>query len=127
MHPFVFALDDTVMSESDVVSLEEVSDEYTLSDTHNDGSQTLTNEEETLSNLPYKQPISKRKLLKKFLLAMFLVGLSPVIIYFGVLMYKSVNKSANIQVKTLEGDTPLSAPTNIESATKVFLEKTDWK
>lgn len=77
--------------------------------------------------LPYKEPISKRKLVKKFLLAMFAVGVSSLILYFGLTLYNSIREGNMPKVKTLEGETPLTAPEDLSSAVKVFLNKTKWK
>ena len=78
------------------------------------------------TNLPYKQPISKRKLVKKFLLAMFAVGVSSLLLYFGLTVYNRIRDGLPVQVKTPEGETPLSSPTDLESATQTFLDKTKW-
>ena len=77
--------------------------------------------------LPYKQPISKRTLLKKFLLAMLAVGGSAFVLYYGLSLYNRFNNGAEIQTKTNEEKTSLTAPSNIEDASKIFLEKTCWK
>jgi len=77
--------------------------------------------------LPYKQPISKKTLLKKFLLAMLAVGGSAFVLYYGLSLYNRFNNGAEIQTKTNERKTSLTAPSNIEDASKIFLEKTCWK
>ena len=76
--------------------------------------------------IPYKQPIDKKKLIKKFILAMLAVGASSLMLYFGLLMYNRIREGFPMQVKTNDGDTPLSAPDDFSDAVKIFLEKTKW-
>lgn len=76
--------------------------------------------------IPYKQPIEKNKLIKKFLLAMLAVGVSSLMLYFGLLMYNRIRDGLPMQVKTNDGETPLSAPDDFSDAVKIFLEKTKW-
>ncbi|MCQ2754366.1 MAG: hypothetical protein MJ231_04875 [bacterium] len=76
---------------------------------------------------PYKKPISKRKIVKKFLLAMFGVGISSFLIFFGLSLYNKVRDRLLGQVKTPEGKTSLQTPDDLDGAVRTFLEKTDWK
>lgn len=76
--------------------------------------------------MTFKKPISKRKLLKKFILAMFAVGVSSLILYVGLSLYNRIHENTMPKVKTPEGETPLSTPADLESAVKSFLDKTDW-
>lgn len=73
----------------------------------------------------YKKPISKRKIAKKFLLAMGGVAVSSFAIFFLLTIYNNIRKRYT-DVKTPEGETPLESPPDIESAVKFFLEKTKW-
>lgn len=82
--------------------------------------------DDAVSNIYYKQPISKKKLVKKFFLAMLAVGLSSLILYFGLMLYNRLREGLPIQIKTKKSDSPLSAPSDLESASKIFLEKTKW-
>ncbi len=79
------------------------------------------------SSIPHKQPISKRKLVKKFLVAMILVGISFFVIYFILTAYQKVGKSVPPQIKISDGENPLTTPKDFESAVKTFLEKTKWQ
>lgn len=76
---------------------------------------------------PYKQPISKKKIIKKFLFAMLGVALSSFILYFGLTFYNKVReKFGEPKVKSLEGETPLQSPVDFEGSVKTFLDKTKW-
>ena len=75
---------------------------------------------------PYKQPISKRKIVKKFLFAMFGVIASSLILYFGLTLYNRIREGFSNRVKTPEGETPLQSPADLEGAVKTFLDKTKW-
>ena len=75
----------------------------------------------------YKKPISKRKIVKKFLLAMFGVGISSFLIFFGLGLYNKVRDRLFSQVKTPEGKTSLQTPDDLDGAVKTFLEKTNWQ
>lgn len=77
-------------------------------------------------DIPYKQPISKKKLVKKFLLAMLAVGASSLILYFGLSVYNRIREGLPVQIKTSKGDSALSAPDDFSDAVKTFLEKTNW-
>lgn len=77
-------------------------------------------------DIPYKQPISKKKLVKKFLLAMLAVGVSSLILYFGLSVYNRIREGLPVQIKTSKGDSTLSAPDDFSDAVKTFLEKTNW-
>lgn len=81
---------------------------------------------EKANSLPYKQPISKKKLVKKFLFAMFAVGVSSLILYFGLTIYNKVRDNIPVQIKTPDDKTPLSSPEDLESAVDIFLDKTKW-
>jgi len=75
---------------------------------------------------PYKQPISKKKIVKKFLFAMFGVLASSLILYFGLTIYNRIREGFANRVKTPEGETPLQSPVDLEGAVKTFLDKTKW-
>lgn len=74
----------------------------------------------------YKQPISKRKIAKKFLAAMGGVGVSSFLIFFLLTLYNRVREQVLNPVKTPDGETSLRTPDDINNAVKTFLEKTDW-
>ena len=79
------------------------------------------------NQIPHKQPISKRKLIKLFLKAMVAVGISCIALYTGLMAYNRIHGVViETAVKTPEGETPLSSPDSLEGAVKIFLEKTKW-
>ena len=75
---------------------------------------------------PYKQPISKKKIAKKFLLAMGGVLISSILLYGGLSAYNRVRDDVVKPVKTPDGETSLKTPNDMEEAVKTFLEKTKW-
>jgi len=76
---------------------------------------------------PYKQPISKKKILKKFVLAMFGVILSSLILYFGLTVYNRFREFISTpKVKSTDGETPLQSPADLEGSVRTFLDKTKW-
>ena len=75
----------------------------------------------------FKQPISRRKIAKKFLAAMGGVVISSLLIFFILSLYNRIREKILNQVKTPEGETSLETPNNLEGAVKTFLEKTDWE
>ena len=81
---------------------------------------------EQKSDIPYKKPISKRKLFKKFFLAMLVVGGAAMLLYFALPIYNRFKDGTPVQVNTPEGETPLISPSDTETAVKTFLEKTRW-
>lgn len=78
------------------------------------------------TDAPFKQPLSKRKLIKKFLLAMFAVVISSAALYAGLSLYNNIRGNFRPKTKTSEGEITLETPNDIESAVKTFLEKTKW-
>ncbi len=76
---------------------------------------------------PYKQPVSKRKIAKKFLLAMGGVAASSCIIFLLLTLYNKVRESFVDGAKTPEGEVSLETPDDLQGAVRAFLDKTDWK
>ena len=83
--------------------------------------------EEPAPSSPYKQPVSKKKIVKKFLAAMFGVIISSLTIYIGLSLYNKVREGFANEVHTPEGETPLNTPEKMEDAVKTFLDKTKWE
>ena len=74
----------------------------------------------------FKQPISKRKIIKKFLAAMGGVAISSFAIFFLLTAYNRIREGFEGQVRTPEGETSLETPDDLSSAVRTFLEKTKW-
>ena len=53
------------------------------------------------------------------------VGVSSFAIFFLLTIYNRVRENYK-QVKTPEGETTLETPQDMETAVKIFLEKTKW-
>ena len=75
----------------------------------------------------FKQPISKRKIAKKFLAAMGGVVGSSLAIFLILSVYNRVRENYLNRVKTLDGEATLETPDDMQSAIKSFLDKTNWK
>ncbi len=92
--------------------------------------------EDTIEKLPpelmnpnsYKQPVSKKKIAKKFLLAMSGVAISSIILFILLSLYNKLraNFSENTIQPASEGEAPLETPDNLTDAVKTFLNKTKW-
>ena len=78
-----------------------------------------TNQQE----IPYKEPISKRKLAKKFLYAMGGVVVSSMALYIGLSIYNRVREGV---IKTHSSDytNTLNTPSNLKDSINIYLEKT---
>lgn len=88
---------------------------------------TLNVENMNPNSFPLKQPVSKRKIAKKFLLAMAGVATSSFSIYFILTIYNRIREGFVAPVKTPEGEISLETPDDLDSAVRTFLEKTNWK
>lgn len=80
------------------------------------------------SYIPYKHPISKRKVVKKFLAAMTGVGVSSILIFVTLSLYNKVRSDIIQAAKEIptKGETSLTTPESLTDAVKTFLEKTKW-
>ena len=85
----------------------------------------INNLDEDIIDNEYKQPISKRKIAKKFLMAMGGVAISSFALFFLLTIYNKIRKNYE-QIKTPENETTLETPQDYSSAIKIFLEKTKW-
>lgn len=74
----------------------------------------------------YKQPISKRKIAKKFLLAMGGVAVSSFSIFFLLTIYNRLREGFIAPINTPDGETSLETPDDLNAAVRTFLEKTNW-
>ena len=90
--------------------------------------------QDTVQELPpapeaiqYKQPVSKKKIAKKFLLAMAGVAISSILLYVILTIYNKMREVLGMTSKEelpQENMTSLTTPDNLEDAVKTFLEKT---
>lgn len=89
--------------------------------------QAVTEQTEVVDNITYKQPVSKRKIAKKFLAAMGGVLISSLALYFILSLYNKLRESfLNQEVLTKDVETSLETPDNLNDAVRIFLEKTKW-
>ena len=77
-------------------------------------------------NYAYKQPVSKRKIAKKFLLAMAGVGISSILLFALLSLYNKIRGGVSNQQTTPEGETSLVTPYSLEEAVRTFLDKTKY-
>ena len=83
--------------------------------------------EEVAAPTPYKQPVSKKRIIKKFLLAMLGVLASSLIIFVGLSVYNRFREILTANT-SMEGDEKiLETPENISEAVKSFVDKTKWE
>ena len=75
----------------------------------------------------YKQPISKRKIVKKFIYAMGGVAISSLSIFFLLTVYNRAREYFLNTNKFSEKELSLNSPDDLNDALRIFLEKTDWK
>ena len=76
------------------------------------------------TEIQLKQPISKKRIALKFLLAMFGVAASSVIIFVLLSIYNNLMYSGKIQKIGCAADNDLKTPTNMKDALNIFLKKT---
>ena len=74
----------------------------------------------------FKQPVSKRKIAKKFLFAMGGVAASSFIIFFLLTLYNKVREEYLGETKIIDDEASLKTPDNMTEAVKTFLDKTNW-
>ena len=89
-----------------------------------DDTTALTEEKSTT---PYKQPTSKKKIMKKFLLAMLGVAGSSILLFAILSIYNRVvyGKEA-ARPELMRGESQLETPETINEAVKSFVDKTKW-
>lgn len=78
------------------------------------------------ANELYKQPISKRKIAKKFLIAMGAVAVSSISLFFILSLYNKIRENYFYQTQILDDEKSLEIPEDLNGAIKAFLDKTDW-
>ena len=120
----VMAVEDTVESNQRGETLEVIQPEEAP-----ELNRESSDEDVNLAPLPsrYKTPYGKKKLAKKFLIAMLCVAGCSVFLYGTLSVYNKIRESilTSEQVQP-EGDKPLDAPSDLTEAVKTFIEKTKW-
>ena len=83
--------------------------------------------EEQASTIPYKQPVSKKKMAKKFLMAMGGVAVSSILLFVFLTIYNKIRASILAPKPDQQsGETSLITPENLTEAVKTFLDKTKY-
>lgn len=78
------------------------------------------------NDIQYKQPVSKRKIAKKFLLAMAGVGISSLLLFFLLTIYNKARECYLNKQNVFDEKMSLESPDDIDEAVKNFINKTDW-
>ena len=76
----------------------------------------------------YKEPIGKKKLAKKFIIAMLCVIGTSVFLYGSLTLYNKFRDGffSNAPLPP-EGEKPLDKPDDLTEAIKTFIDKTHWE
>ena len=82
-------------------------------------------QEPVINTVNYKQPVSKRKIAKKFLMAMGGVAVSSILLFVMLSLYNKIRDKV-LMPETPDNETSLVTPDNQTDAVRVFLEKTKW-
>ena len=84
-------------------------------------------EDQDASTIPYKQPVSKKKMAKKFLMAMGGVAISSVLLFVFLTIYNKIRASILAPKNDQQsGETSLVTPETLTDAVKTFLDKTKY-
>ena len=80
-----------------------------------------------LDTIPYKQPVSKKKMAKKFLIGMGSVAVSSILLFLILTVYNKIRESI-LAPKTDQqsSETSLVTPENLTEAVRTFLDKTKY-
>lgn len=80
----------------------------------------------------FKPPVSKKKIAKKFILAMLGVAVSSIVLFVLLTLYNKVREtiaetSGGVQnLNQKEEETSLRTPETLTEAVKTFIDKTKW-
>lgn len=75
----------------------------------------------------FKEPVGKKALAKKFIVAMLCVVGTSIFLYGSLSLYNKLRDTLSLQANLPpEGETPLAPPSDLSEAVKTFVEKTNW-
>ena len=76
----------------------------------------------------YKEPMSKKKLAKKFIIAMLCVAGTSIFLYGALTLYNKFRDGFFDSQAPIppEGERPLDTPKDLTEAVKTFVDKTHW-
>ncbi len=112
-------------------SIETISEEDTAELNSNSQQTAETDVIAPKEELParFKEPISKKKIAKKFLIAMLCVAGTSVLLYGTLSIYNKIREGLpnDIFLQSDNKPTALDTPQDISEAVKSFVEKTRWE
>ncbi|MBO6273303.1 hypothetical protein J6O48_11065 [bacterium] len=79
---------------------------------------------EAKTELQTKQPIGRKALAMKFIMAMVGVGVSSILIYVLLACYNKFVYGSTVRYEQAEEDIDFKTPTNMKDAINIFLKKT---
>lgn len=98
-----------------------------IAETMQENVQTVKEESPQLDTIPYKQPVSKKKMAKKFLMAMGGVAISSILLFVFLTIYNKIRASILAPKNDQQsGETSLVTPETLTDAVKTFLDKTKY-
>ena len=75
-----------------------------------------------------KQPISKKQLAIKFIIAMLCVAGCSIFLYLSLSVYNRIREGfAQDETPLTENEEPLDSPQDLTEAVKTFVDKTRWR
>ena len=118
-----------VIAEPENASIPETLTPIRQEEVAEDYSSTVKEDLPVLDTIPHKQPVSKKKVAKKFLAAMAGVGISSLMLFLILTLYNKIRENLLQAKKEIppEGETSLVTPDNLVDAVRIFLEKTKWQ
>ena len=88
---------------------------------------TTQEELPSVDTIPHKQPVSKKKIAKKFLMAMGGVALSSILLFLILTLYNKIRTGFLApKAEQTNGETSLVTPENLTDAVRIFLDKTKY-
>ena len=98
-----------------------------IAETTQENVQTTQEELPQLDTIPHKQPVSKRKMAKKFLIGMGSVAVSSILLFLILTVYNKVRESILTPKQDQQSGEPSQVtPENLTGAVKTFLDKTKY-
>ena len=98
-----------------------------IAETMQENVQTTQEKLPQLDTIPYKQPVSKKKMAKKFLIGMGSVAVSSILLFLILTVYNKIRESILASKQDQQsGETSLVTPENLTEAVRIFLDKTKY-
>ena len=98
-----------------------------IAETTQENVQTTQEKLPHLDTIPYKQPVSTRKMAKKFLIGMGSVAVSSILLFLILTIYNKIRESILAPKQDQQsGETSLVTPESLTEAVKTFLDKTKY-